>query len=86
MDEIHLGEGEVRHEFIGDWLVVQKLCDSRVWRVDRRDNTRVDLEVQALRVDVVRLDEVVIIRLAHDGGVVTVLNIDIVVQPDDAKV
>ena len=73
--------------FIGDWLVVQRLCDSPVAWVDRRDNTQVGLDVQPLRVDVVRFAVVVIINLAYDGGcVVSVLNNVIVVQPDEAKV
>ena len=68
MDEISHGGGEVRHEFIGDRLVVQLLRDSLVARVDRRDNTQADLDVQPLRVEVVRFDVVVIVHLADDGG------------------
>ena len=53
----NLGEGEVGSVFIGDWLVVQRLCDSPVAWVDRHDITLVDLDVQPLRVDVVRFAE-----------------------------
>ena len=83
----NLGEGEVGSVFIGDWRVVQRLCDSPVAWVDRHDITLVDLEVQPLRVDVVRFAEAVVIHLEHDGGgCVTVHNNDIVVQPEEAKV
>ena len=85
--ETHHGEGEVGNEFIDVRLVVQRLCDSRVARVDRRDNTQVDLEVLPLCVDVVQFAVVVVVHLAYDGdGVVSVLNNVIVVQPDEAKV
>ena len=67
MDEFYRGEGDVGREFIGVRLVVQQLRDSPVARVDRRDNTHVDLEVQPLRVDVVRFDVVVIVHLVDDG-------------------
>ena len=59
MGMILFGEGMVIHEFIGDQLMVQQLCDSHFARGDRRDNTQVDLNVR-LRVDVVRFDEGVI--------------------------
>ena len=66
---------------------MQLLCNSHVARVDRRDNTQVDLEVQPLRVDVVRFSVEVIVHLPHDGGgVVADLNNGIVGQPDEAKV
>ena len=62
-------------------------CVSHVAQVDRHDNTQVDLEIQPLRVDVVRFAVVVVVHLADDGGgEVTVLNKFVVVQPDDAKV
>ena len=87
MDEVHLGDGGVGRAFIGVLLVVQQLCDSPVARVDRRDNTQVDLEVQPLRVEVVRFSVVVIVHLADDGdGVVTIPNNGTVVQPDETKV
>ena len=71
--------GEVCQEFIGVRLVVQLLCNSHVARVDRRDNTQVDLEVQPLRVDVVSFAVVGVVHLAHDEDVVTVINNVIVV-------
>ena len=69
MGEVHLGEGDVGREFIGVRLVVQQLCDSLIARVDCRDNTQVDLEVQPLRVDVVRFAVVVVVHLANVGAV-----------------
>ena len=86
MDEFRLGEGEVRHEFIGGRLVVQQLCDSHVTRGDRRDNTRVDLGVQPLSVDVVRFTDAVVVHIGYDGVEVTVHNNIIVVPTDEAKV
>ena len=71
--------GEVCQEFIGVRLVVQLLCNSHVARVDRRDNTQVDIEVQPLRVDVVSFAVVGVVHLAHDEDVVTVINNVIVV-------
>ena len=63
------------------------MCDSPVARVDRRDNTQVDVDVQPLHVDVVRLAVVVVVRLVHGGGgVVTFLKNVIVRQLDEAKV
>ena len=74
VDEIHVGGDEVRREFIGDQLVANQLCDSPVALVDRRDKAQVDIDVQLLRVEVVRLAVVVVVHLAHDeDGVVTVL-------------
>ena len=67
VDETHRGEGEVGHECIGVRIVVQRLCDSPVPRADRRDNTQGDLEVQPMRVDVVRFAEVVVVHLAMMG-------------------
>ena len=77
--EAHLGDGQVRHEFIGVRLFVHQMSDSHVPLADRRDNTQVDLEVQPLRVDVVRFAEVGVVHLAHDEDVVTVINNVIVV-------
>ena len=72
--------------FIGDWLVVQRLCDSPVAWVDRHDITLVDLDVQPLCVEVVRFAEAVVVHLEHDGdGVVIVLKNAIVIQRDEAK-
>ena len=72
--------------FIGDWLVVQRLCDSPVAWVDRHVNTLVDLEAQPLCVRVVRFAEAVVVHLEHDGdGVVIVLKNAIVIQRDEAK-
>ena len=66
---------------------MQQLCDSHVWRAYHRDNTQVGIEVQPLRVDVVRYAVAVVVHHADDGdGIVTVLNSGIVVQPGEAKV
>ena len=46
--EIHLGECEVGHEFIGVRLVVRQLRDSPLARVERQDNTQVVLDGQPL--------------------------------------
>ena len=46
-------------------------CDSHVQWADRRHNTHVDIEVQPLRVGVVRFDVVVIVHLVHDGVVLS---------------
>ena len=86
-DEIHLGEGEVRQQFIGDRPVVPQLGYSHVGQEDRQDNTQVDLDGKPLCVDVVRFAEVGVVQLQDDGsGVVTALNNVIVVQQDEQKV
>ena len=55
-------------------------------RVDRRDITQVDIEVQPLRVEVVRFAVAVFVHLAHDGdGELVVINIVIGVHFDDAR-
>lgn len=85
--QIHVVEGEVRHDFIRVLPVVQQLCDSPVKGEGRRVFTMVDLDVQPLRVEVVRYAETVVVCLAHDGGgIFSLLNNVIVVQSDEAKV
>ena len=64
---------------------MQQLRASPVTRVDRRDDTQVCIEVQRLRVDVVRFAVVVVARLAHGGGVVSFINTVIVIRPDEAE-
>ena len=71
VDVVNLGEGRVARKFIGVRLVVQQRYDSRVTRVDRRDNTQVGIDAQPLRVGVVRFDVVVIVHLADDGVVLS---------------